>query len=466
MAPFVEAEWGPEAYSVMKRLKELIDPENLLNPGVVINPDPRGHLKALKALPTVEQEVDKCTECGFCESKCPSRELTMTPRQRIVVHREITRLRATGDQKPLLTSLQDNFPYMAVDTCAVDGLCATACPVAIDTGQLTKRFRKLSHSPAQQRRARWAAEHFGWLESAARLGLRLGHFAETVLGVGTVNTLSRALAGLHWSHDVPHAAGGLCPVTSREGAQAVYFPSCLSRVLGRLPGEPDDFSIMTATLRLTERARVPVYVPADVAGVCCGVPFSSKGYDEAHRVSVNRTIENFWKWSDQGRLPIFIDTSPCSYGLLTCRPYLTAANQQRFDSMRILDSITFVHDEILPKLKITQKAEAVVLHPVCSAIKMTLGGKLEALARACAEQVVVPNSAGCCGFAGDRGFLFPELTESATRQEAAEVKTNQYDGYFSSSRTCEIGMTRATGEVYRSYLYLLERATRDWGQFG
>ena len=460
MAPFVEAEWGPEAYSVMKRLKELIDPANLLNPGVVINPDPRGHLKALKPLPTVEEEVDKCTECGFCESKCPSRELTMTPRQRIVVHREITRLRATGDQKPLLASLQSNFPYMAVDTCAADGLCATACPVSIDTGQLTKRFRKLAHSPAQQRRALWVAEHFSMLERAARLGLRLGHLAQSVLGAGTVNAIAHALAGLHWTRDVPHPAGGSCPATLRAVAKAVYFPSCISRVMGRLPGEPDDFSVMTATLKLAERARVPVFLPEDVAGVCCGVPFSSKGYDEAHRASVNRTIEKFWNWSERGHLPIFIDTSPCSYGLLTCRPYLTVANQQRFDKLRILDSIAFVHDAILPRLKLTQKAEVVVLHPVCSAIKMAVVGKLEALARACADRVVVPESAGCCGFAGDRGFLFPELTEAATRHEAAEVKANQADGYFSSSRTCEIGMTRATGEIYRSYLYLLEQATR------
>ena len=460
MAPFVQAEWGPEAYSVMKRLKELIDPENLLNPGVIINPDPRGHLKALKSLPTVEEEVDKCTECGFCEEKCPSRELTMTPRRRIVVQREITRLRATGDQKPLLAALQSNFPYMAVDTCAADGLCATACPVSIDTGQLTKRFRRLAHSPAQQRRARWVAEHFSLLEKAARLGLQLGHLAQSVLGVGTVNAIAHAFAGLHWTPDVPHSASGSCPTTLRASAKAVYFPSCISRVMGRLPGEPNDFSVMSATLRLAERARVPIFLPEDVAGVCCGVPFSSKGYDEAHRASVNRAIEKFWDWSERGRLPIFIDTSPCSYGLLTCRPYLTAPNQQRFDKLRILDSIAFVHDEILPRLKVTQKADVVVLHPVCSAIKMAVVGKLEALARACADRVVVPDSAGCCGFAGDRGFLFPELTEAATRHEAAQVKANQADGYFSSSRTCEIGMTRATGEIYRSYLYLLEQATR------
>ena len=422
MAPFVEAEWGPEAYSVMKHLKELIDPENLLNPGVVINPDPQGHLKALKPLPTVEEEVDKCTECGFCESKCPSRELTLTPRQRIVVHREITRLRAARNRKELLAALESGFPYMGIDTCAADGMCATACPVSIDTGQLTKRFRKLRHSAAEHRRALWVSENFDFAERAARIGLRLGHLAEAVLGAGALGRLSRAVTGFTWMSDVPHPASNSWPVTEQKTARAVYFPSCVSRVMGRLPGEPADFSVMAAVLRLTQRAQFPLYVPPDAAGVCCGVPFSSKGYDEAYRFTVNRTIGKFWKWSDGGRLPIFIDVSPCSYGLLTCRPYLTNENQQRFDQMRILDSIAFVHDELLPQLTIRQKAEAVVLHPVCSVTKMALGGKLEAIARACADRVVVPDNLGCCGFAGDRGFLFPELTESATRRRGGRTE--------------------------------------------
>jgi D-lactate dehydrogenase len=384
----------------------------------------------------------------------------MTPRQRIVVRREMARLQMEGSQKELLAALEANFPYMALDTCAADGLCATACPVAIDTGQLTKHLRQLSHSPAAHRRAVWAAAHFAWLETAARLGLRLGHFAQSVLGMGAMRTLARAFTGLSWTGDVPYVARHRYPKTERAGAQAVYFPSCISRVMGRLPSETNDFSLLEAILKLAQRAGVPVYVPEDTAGLCCGVPFSSKGYDQAHRVAVNLTVEKFWSWSEEGRLPVFLDTSPCSYGLLTCRPYLSPENQQRFDKLRILDSISFVHDQLLPKLQVRQKAEAIALHPVCSVIKMGLGRKLEAIAGACADKVVVPVSAGCCGFAGDRGFLFPELTASATRLEAAELAGANFDGYFSSSRTCEIGMTRATGQVYRSYLYLLEQATR------
>ena len=262
-----------------------------------------------------------------------------------------------------------------------------------------------------------------------------------------------------WMPDTPYAAGAV-PSTARTGAQAVYFPACISRVMGRLPREPEDRSLMEVTVELARRAGIPVYIPSDVAGTCCGTPFSSKGLSRAHEIAINAAVDRCWRWSEQGRLPIVIDTSPCTYGFRTARGYLTEENQQRFDKMKFLDSIEFVHDELLPRLTITAKADSVALHPVCSVTKLGLTPKLEAIAKACSEKVVVPLDAGCCAFAGDRGFLVPELTASATRLEAAEVKAENPDACYSSSRTCEIGMTRATGQVYRSYMYLLERATR------
>lgn len=259
---------------------------------------------------------------------------------------------------------------------------------------------------------------------------------------------------------MPRPASSRRPTTHRAGAHAVYFPACISRVMGRLPDEADDLSLLEAFVAVAQRAGRPVWIPDNVEGTCCGVPFSSKGYDDAHGLAVNRAVERFWEWSEEGRLPIVVDTSPCAYGLMTCRPALTETNQARFDRLRILDGVAFVHDEILPRLAVRQRFHSVALHPVCSVTKLNLGAKLEGIARFCCDAVMVPASAGCCGFAGDRGFLFPELTESATRREADEVCAGHHDGYFSSSRTCEVGMTRATGHVYRSYLYLLERATR------
>ena len=317
MAPFVEAEWGGDAYRIMKRLKELADPESLLNPGVIINSDPKGHLADLKRMPVVEDEVDKCIECGYCEPKCPSRNLTTTPRQRIVVRREMQRLKDAGGNGAL-AALEADFPYMALDTCAVDGLCATACPVSIDTGQLTKRFRRIRHSKSAHQRAMRLANNFASLERWMRLGLRVGHAVQSVLGTGAMVAITRAIRSVVgefplWSADVPRPADPR-PATERANAQAIYFPTCISRVLGRLPGETTEQSLMEVLVTLARRAGVPVFIPADVEGTCCGVPFSSKGFDQAHDLLVNRTIEKFYQWTEGGKLPVIVDTTPCTYG--------------------------------------------------------------------------------------------------------------------------------------------------------
>jgi len=464
MAPFVQTEWGREAYEIMRRLKELADPENVLNPGVIINPDRNSHLANLKQLPSVEPEIDKCIECGFCEPKCPSRELTLTPRQRIVVRREMARLRESDDGVELYSRLDRDFPYMALDSCATDGLCATACPVSIDTGQLVKRFRNIRASAGAHHRAARVAGNFGLTERMLHFGLRLGHAAERVIGIDGMQSLTHAMRGflgedLDWTPDMPHAAGPI-PRTDRARAKALYFPSCISRVMGHLPGEVNERSLMEVMVDLASRAGKPVYIPRDVRGTCCGTPFSSKGFSAAHSIAINGAIERFWRWSEQGRLPIVVDTSPCTYGFKNARSYLTEVNQSRFDSLKFVDAIEFVHDELLPALHIKAKSRSVALHPVCSVTKMGIGAKLEAIARACSDSVLVPADAGCCAFAGDRGFILPQLTQAATRLEAAEVKAKRPEECYSSSRTCEIGMTRATGKIYRSYMYLLEKATR------
>ena len=469
MAPFVETEWGPEAYGIMKELKALADPRGLLNPGVILNRDPQAHIHDLKELPVIEPEVDKCIECGYCEAKCPSRDLTLTPRQRIVVRREMRRLADSGEEPKRYAALERDFPYMALDTCAVDGLCASECPVSIDTGTLTKRFRELRHTDEGRAIAVWLARHMGLVEAGARMGLRLGHLAERWFGVAAMTGLTRELNRLtrktldepfwQWSREMPRAARGqkLSGATASE-ADAVYFPTCITRVMGALPAESEETSVADALLRIAGRAGVRLHVPDDAGGHCCGVPFSSKGFDAAHREAVNQTIADMYRWSRAGELAIVIDTSPCTYGLKTARPWLTAENQERFDRLTILDSIEFVATKLLPRLTLKRKPGAVALHPVCSATKMGIVPQLVEIARACSEEVVVPEHVGCCAFAGDRGLLFPELTASATRQEAAALSEEEVVGCYSSSRTCEIGMTRATDRVYRSYLHLVERA--------
>jgi len=470
MAPFVETEWGPEAYRIMQELKAVTDPRNLLNPGVIVNPDPLAHVSDLKQMPVVEPEVDKCIECGFCEHSCPSRDITLTPRQRIVVRREMQRLKDDHAPAESYAALDRDFPYMALDTCATDGLCATDCPVSIDTGKLTKRFRAVRHSRLANAAAGTMARHFSLVEFSARMALGAGLFIEERFGPQSMVRITKRIDKItrrifdepfwQWIYPMPSPRQGKLPSQSLADADAVYFPSCISRIMGALPGEPQDTINMQALLRIAERAQVKLNLPPDATGHCCGVPFSSKGFEAGHDAAVNRTVESFYRWSNAGQIPIVVDTSPCTYGLKTCRAHLSAENQKKFDKLSILDSVEFAHKIILPRLPIARKLNSVALHPVCSAAKMGISPKLVALAKACSEEVVVPQDAGCCAFAGDRGFLHPELTASATSGEATELESQRHDGYFSSSRTCEIGMTRATGHLYRSYLHMLDFASR------
>lgn len=461
MAPFVEAEWGPEALAVMRKLKALADPDGILNPGVILNSDSRAHLANLKSLPSVEQEVDTCVECGFCERVCPSRDLTLTPRQRIVVRREMVRQLGTGGETELYGALWRDYLYEGMDTCAADGMCATACPVRINTGTLVKRFRHERRTRLAEAVGRAVAGRFALAETLVRASLRAGH----ALGprvMGRLTRLAHRVAGPVgpiWLPEMPAVASPL-PETAREGAAAVYLPACITRAFGAIPGERSKRSLPEAMVELARRAGVPVWIPEDVAGTCCGTPFWSKGLVGGLRVAANRALERCWAWSDEGRLPVVIDASSCALGLRECGDVLTPENRRRLEAMRVLDSVAFLRVELLPRLEVRRRAGRVAVHPTCSAIEMGLAGDLVAVAAACSEEVVVPQDAGCCAFAGDRGFLFPELTASATRPEAENLHGLDCDDYVSSNRTCEVGMTRATGRVYRSVAHLLEEATR------
>ena len=446
MAPFVATEWGEDALEIMRDLKRLIDPDGLLNPDVILNDNPQAHITDLKSLQTVEPEVDQCIECGFCEHLCPSRDLTLTPRQRIIVRREMARLLEHDPRSPELAELEADFAYDGIETCAADGLCATACPVGIDTGALVKRLRGQSRSALQHEIARLVADRFALAEGAARWSLRVAGLVRAVLG--RFSPLP----------ELPPAASARLPSTVRSSAKAVYFPSCVSRMLG--PQDSGEAPLTALLTKVSGRAGLSLWIPEEVPGHCCGLPFSSKGFGQAYAVAINRTVEALDSWTEQGKLPVVLDSSPCAYTLKQSGPDLTSRNRSLLQRLRILDSVEFAHDELLPRLPRRSIRGKVVLHPVCSIHKMNLAGKLLRLAQACASAAEVPLSAGCCGFAGDRGFWRPELTLSAMRVEAAEVAAGAYAGYFSSSRTCEIGLARATGRPYRHIWNLLDEATR------
>lgn len=473
IAPFVGREWGADVYAMMWRLKALLDPRDILNPGVILNRDPEVHLKHLKVMPRVSPAVDQCIECGFCEPRCPSRELTSTPRQRIAVMREIERLDALADAHSRRSArrLRREYEYFGEKTCAADGMCATACPVKIDTGELVRELRQANHGAVSKWLARRLARHFGLAARAARTGLavihRSGRAGRTAarIGAGFVHWATRgATPRLPGDIPLPLPAGPL-PRPKNGGAvgQVVYFPACLTRVMGRLDGEDTEVGLAEAVVSVLEACGYRVLVPKGVERLCCGQPFISKGFGDAGADIASRSVEALWAVSDGGRHTVVCDTSTCSGQINAWEWCLSGENLDRWRQLRLVDFPTFMARTVLPTQPEWPKLRRhAVLHPVCSLMKAGATADLITLAETFAETVTLPEHAGCCGFAGDRGFAVPELTRSATREESAEVKeavaaaaaAGTETGCYSTCRTCEIGMTAGAGEVYRSIAHL------------
>jgi D-lactate dehydrogenase len=464
MAPYVEREWGAKATEMMWRVKALADPLRVLNPDAVLNREEGVHLKNLKSQPEIEESAAHCVECGFCEPVCPSRNTTTTPRQRIAIRREMAR---QPEGSPVYEALMADFEHEAIQTCAADGTCQQACPVAIDTGALMKEFRRRERSEREEAAAAVLARRYAAAEAAARASLRGARAASLLLGRERVDSIPRAIRRRVSDELVPTLPASLpapaparMPQTARAGAAAVYMPACINRIFGNPDGLAGP-SLPEALVAVSARGGLGVWIPGDVAGHCCGTPWSSKGYRRGHELMAVRTARAMWRWSERGSLPVVIDASSCALGLIEeLAPHLPEPERERFEQIEVLDSITWVHDRLLEHLRIGRRAASAAIHPTCSVTRMGTTEKLQAIAGAMAEQVSIPAGTTCCGMAGDRGLLHPELPASALRDAAADLAEHPAVEHLCSNRTCELALQGITGAPYASFVLLLERLTR------
>lgn len=457
MAPYVELEWGKEGYALMQKIKALFDPNGLLNPGVIINSNPKAHLDNLKLMPAADELVDRCIECGFCEPVCPSRTLTLSPRQRIVLYRELQRRRKNGEQASA-EELNKVFEYQGLDTCAATGLCADRCPVGINTGDLVKKLRSAKYEKFTPI-ARWTADHFSATTALTRSALKMNKLASGILGETSVKRIVEGTRKLThgktpvWLAEMPQAnryplEKAVSDLPQRD-KKVVYLPSCASRSMGQQTDAKDQRPLTEVTLSILNKAGYEVILPEDINQQCCGMPYDSKGMSDIANDKAHQLEEVLWKASQFGRYPVLMDTSPCAKRSI-----------ERFTKpLKIYEPSGFVSQYLLEHLSITPKQETVMLHVTCSSRRMGLTNAMANLAKACVSNVVIPEHIECCGWAGDKGFTTPELNAAAVHPLKEQVPEDCTRG-FSNSRTCEIGLSHHSGITYQSILYLVDEVSR------
>ncbi len=456
MAPFVEKEWGTAAFGLMKDIKALFDPHSLLNPGVIINADAEAHIKNLKPLPATQEVADRCIECGFCEPVCPSRDLSFSPRQRIAGRREISRRLADEGASRAVKGFARRYRYPGVETCAADGLCATRCPVEIDTGKMIKALREEAHGPLAEKVAAAVGRNFSPVAktiSAVLDAVDAVHRHSSTPFMERASKLARSASGNIlplWNREMPSGVRKTEPKPIDPGnpLKVVYFPSCASRCMSgpaRAEEVRDDLPARTASL--LKKSGYEIILPETLDGLCCGQAFESKGFmAEAERKS-GELSDALLKVSKNGAIPVLCDTSPCLQRMKT-------TVDQR---LHLYEPIEFVLRFLVERLSFTKKELKVAIHPTCSTRKMGLETKLLELAQKCATEVVWPEEIYCCGFAGDRGFNYPELNESALH--GLEDHVCSCDSGYSTSKTCEVGLSLHGSIPYRSILYLVDEVT-------
>ncbi|WP_153448256.1 FAD-binding and (Fe-S)-binding domain-containing protein [Vibrio algicola] len=469
MAPYVELEWGKQGYRLMQQIKALFDPQGLLNPGVIINPNPQAHLSDLKPMPKADDLVDRCIECGFCEPVCPSRTLSLSPRQRIVLYRELQQQRRDGKQTA--KHLAELFNYQGIETCAATGLCEQRCPVGINTGDLVKKLRAEKYPTKQDQAehfpliARWTSDNFATSAKIIKTGLSINNIMTKLISRKGMASMVNGMRKLThertpmWLAEIPPANPHKLPMHTLDEAasdrskiadvqhkKVVYFPSCVSRTMGSNTNAP---SLTAITMSLLTQAGFDIILPKNLSEQCCGMPYKSKGMDALGDKKSHQLEETLWQASQQGTYPILMDTSPC----------VKQSLQLFSKGLSIYEPSDFIIEHAAEHLTLKPIDETVMLHVTCSSRMMGLESKMLALATQCAKNVIVPEHIQCCGWAGDKGFNTPELNQAALHPLKAQVPTHCTRG-FSNSLTCEIGLSHHSGIPYQSILYLVSEAAQ------
>ena len=456
MAPFVEEEWGKPIWDLMKKVKELFDPLNILNPGVIFNDDPDCFLKNLKTIPQASPLIDKCIECGFCEINCVTAGLTLSARQRIAVFRELTRIKDIPGQSARYREILHDFRYAGEQTCAGDGLCATSCPMGINTGELihAARQQRNQHIPLSNTFGEWSAVHFATVKNGMRSLLYTADTVHRIVGSKAMNAMSQSIHRFSngliplWNEAIPRPIHQIGSNNKNQitADKVVYFPSCINQTFAA--SAPNDTPLIDTFQRLLHRAGYEVIFPKQMSKLCCGMIWESKGLPDIADKKTAELEEALAEASLQGKYPIVCDQSPCLYRM-----------RKHFKNIHVYETAEFINKYVMQRLTIYRQKEQIALHLTCSTRKLNLNEQLISLAQKCCKHVFIPEEIGCCGFAGDKGFTHPEVNQYALRKLKQQLDKNHITEGYSNSRTCEIGLTANAGVSYKSIVYLVDECT-------
>ena len=451
VAPFVEMEWGKKAYEINRRIKAIFDPERILNPDVMITDDPDVYKKNLKAQCVIDDAFTICMECGFCEKHCPSRNLTLTPRQRIALLRETKRLENEGNFT-LASELRKGYEYFGVDTCAACSMCKGLCPLSIDTAQIALSMRRID--PPAPELAKKIYDNFSTTLQMCRAGVSLEGIAGSIV---TQKAISKITEGLHGVTGVTPYVPKTTPKANRyklknrikptNFEKVVYFSTCANRAFKPNQGYDDDRSLQQVVESLCNKAHIDIIYPQHIENLCCGLSFEN--YDDVHERAVKDLHDALMKASQNGKYPIVIDHSACFNHAFKHMP-----------DLEINDISEFLCKYVVPHLDIEKCDERVIVHKQCKIKSLGKSQYIEDLARLCTDHVFNIKSFACDGFAGQKGFFTPELNKCATKDLAAEIAEYGATLGVSSSSTCEIGLGENGGIPFVGVAFLLDRCSK------
>jgi len=451
VAPFVEMEWGKKAYEINRRIKAIFDPERILNPDVMITDDPDVYKKNLKAQCVIDDAFTICMECGFCEKHCPSRNLTLTPRQRIALLRETKRLENEGNFT-LASELRKGYEYFGVDTCAACSMCKGLCPLSIDTAQIALSMRRID--PPAPELAKKIYDNFSTTLQMCRAGVSLEGIAGSII---TQKAISKITEGLHGVTGITPYVPKTTPKANRyklknrikptNFEKVVYFSTCANRAFKPNQGYDDDRSLQQVVESLCNKAHIDIIYPQHIENLCCGLSFEN--YDDVHERAVKNLHDALMKASQNGKYPIVIDHSACFNHAFKHMP-----------DLEINDISEFLCKYVVPHLDIEKCDERVIVHKQCKIKSLNKSQYIEDLARLCTDHVFNIKSFACDGFAGQKGFFTPELNKSATKDLAGEIAEYGATLGVSSSSTCEIGLGENGGIPFVGVAFLLDRCSK------